>query len=307
MKKLMWIVLALIVVIVVGVTIFLMKLDGIIQHTVETQGTKQLNVQTKLGGANLSILGGNLSLKDFSLGSPQGYTAPEMMSLGKATVTVSYSELKGTPVKVANIELDKPKLVIEQKGKDFNFKTLIDNMPKGDPEKDPKQQTDEKPTKLIIDQLTITGATVVIRPDPALIDQLKLDEKYKKDYSLTLPTIDMKGIGTGEGNQNGAAIKDVVTQVVTTIVAKASDSPDLDPKIAALMKGDLSAVADALKGEAQQRIQQEVGKLSEKAGVDINKVGQDIKSGNTEDLQKKGEDLLGSFGKKKSSTTKPAK
>src|SRR5687767_5492845 len=73
MKKLMWIVLTLIVLVVVGVTVFLMKLDGIIQHTVETQGSKQLSVPVKLGGANLSILGGNLSLKDFSLGSPQGY------------------------------------------------------------------------------------------------------------------------------------------------------------------------------------------------------------------------------------------
>ena len=308
MKKLMWIVLALIVVIVVGVTIFLMKIDGVIQHVVETQGSKQLNVPTKLGGASLSILGGNLTIKDFSLGSPAGYTAPEMMSLGKAGVTVSYSDLKGTPVKVANIELDKPKLVLEQKGQTFNFKALIDNMPKGDPSTDPQQKTDSEPTKLVIDQLTITGATVVIRPDPAVIDQLKLDEKYKKDYSLTLPTIDMKGIGTGEGNQNGAAIKDVVNQVITTMVAKASDSPDLDPKLKAIMKGDLSAVADVLKGEAKQRIDKEVGKLSEKAGVDVGKVGQDIKSGNTEDLQKTAGDVLSGLGKKKqSSTTKPAK
>src|SRR5688572_25561438 len=145
MKKLMWVVLALIVLVVVGVTIFLMKLDGIIQHTVETQGSKQLNVPVKLGGANLSILGGNLSLKDFELGSPAGYTAPQMFSLGKAGVTVSYSDLKGTPVKVANIELDQPKLVIEQKGQTFNFKTLIDNMPKGDPSTDPAQKTDQEP------------------------------------------------------------------------------------------------------------------------------------------------------------------
>lgn len=311
MKKLMWIVLALIVLVVVGVTVFLFKLDGIIQHTVETQGTKQLNVPVKLGGANLSILGGNLALKEFELGSPEGYTAPQMFSLGRAAVTVSYSDLRGTPVKVANIELDKPKLVIEQKGKEFNFKTLIDNMPKGDPSTDPQQKTDTEPTKLVIDTLRISGAEVVIRPDPALVDQLKLDEKYKKDFGLTLPTIEMKGIGTGEGSQNGAAIKDVLNQIVTTMVAKASESEDLDPRLGALLKGDLNAVADVVKGEVQQRITQEVGKLQEKTGVDVGKVGETLKGGNPEDIKKTGTDLLNQFSKpkddKKSPTTKPAK
>jgi hypothetical protein len=305
MKKLMWIVLVLIVLVVIGVTIFLMKLDGIIQHTVETQGTKQLNVTTKLGDADLSILGGNLALKDFSLASPQGYSAPQMLSLGKAAVTVSYRELRGEVVKVANIELVSPKLVIEQKGTNFNFKTLIDGMPKGEPGPQPTPETGGEPVKMIINNLDITGAEVVIMPDPKLAEQFKM-----KDYTLKIPNINMKGIGTGEGNQNGAAIKDVVTQVITTMASKASESDQLPAELRALLKGDLSAVADQVKGEAQKRINEELQKASEKAGVDLGKAAEDLKKGNTQDLQKTGEDLLGRFGQKKDDkkpTTQPAK
>ena len=70
-------------------------------------------------------------------------------------------------------------------------------------------------------------------------------------------------------------------------------------ELKAVLKGDLSAVADQVKGEAQKRINEELQKASEKAGVDIGKVGESLKSGKPEDLQKTGEDLLGAFGKKK--------
>ena len=153
--------------------------------------------------------------------------------------------------------------------------------------------------KMVIDNLDITGAEVVVRPDAAMIDQLKLDPKYKKDITVRIPNINMKGIGTGEGSQNGAAIKDVVSQVVGAMVAKAKESEDMPDFLKGDLNSALAAATDRLKGEVKEKIDEQIQKAKEKTGVDVTKTVDDLKKGNTQDLQKTGEDLLGRFGSKK--------
>src|SRR5207244_4909501 len=114
MKFLKWGILAVVVVVVAALLIVWMNLNGIVRRTVETQGTKQLDVKTTLGGATVSLFGGSLGLKDLQIASPPGYAAPQMLALGKGHAAVSYGQLRQQPVHVQTIELNAPKLVIEQ-------------------------------------------------------------------------------------------------------------------------------------------------------------------------------------------------
>jgi uncharacterized protein involved in outer membrane biogenesis len=83
MKKLKWIVIVIVLLLIVGVAILYASLDGIIKSVVESQGTEQLKVPTTLDSVNLSLLHGSLNLNNFAIGSPQGFSAPQMMSLGR--------------------------------------------------------------------------------------------------------------------------------------------------------------------------------------------------------------------------------
>jgi hypothetical protein len=63
------------------------------------------------------------------------------------------------------------------------------------------------------------------------------------EIDVAIPSFDLKNVGSGEGAQNGAAIKEVVMLVVTTMAAKAAESEQLPPEVRLLLKGDVESVA----------------------------------------------------------------
>ena len=292
MKKIIkWVVIVVILLVVIGVAVVLMNLNSIIRSTVESQGTAQLQVPTKLGGVNLSLLGGDLALNDFSIGSPKGFNAPQMLALGKAHVAVSYSDLRGDPVKVGKIELEKPKLVIEQSGMNLNFKALMDQLPKGEPQPAPTPQGESKPLKLIIDTINIKGAQVQF-----------LTSIPGANITIDVPDIALEKVGTGDGSQNGAAVKDVVMLVVTSIAAKAADSDKIPAELKPILQGNLAATVTQLKGKAQEIAEQQLGKVTDKLGENVGKTAGDVlhgKTPTTQDMSNAAGDLLKGFGAKK--------
>jgi hypothetical protein len=316
-KKLKWIVLGVLALIVVAVVIVLMNLNGIVRRTVETQSTAQLKLPTTLGGASLSILGGDVSLRDYNVGSPAGYKAPAMLSLGGLDVNTSWSGLRSEPLTVDAITIDKPTLVLEMAGTEFNVKKFVDGLPATDQESAPAGQ---EPMKLIIGRLDVRGATVIFRPDVGALSALPggVADKIKAEYMLTIPDITMNQIGTAEGNQNGAAVKEVVTQLITELTSKAAQSNDLPPELRALLSGDLGNMLATLKAkgmaEARARLTKATDDLKAKLAGEVDPKlldalkNPDAAKGAARDAAKDAAgkavgDFLG--GLKKDATTKP--
>ena len=123
------ILLVVVLLLVVGGVIVYFTLDGIIRNQVEQQSSKSLNLPTKLESANLSLFGGTLSLKNYQVSSPPGFSGEPMLSLGELGVGVSYRELRGDPVKVQSITIDRPKMLLEHVNGKFNIKAMADNFP----------------------------------------------------------------------------------------------------------------------------------------------------------------------------------
>src|SRR5690606_14163078 len=127
---------------------------------------------------------------------------------GGLNVAVSYNELRQDPIRIREIAIESPRLVIVYGGGRFNYQVLIENASSPSPE---EQDPDAEPVRLIIDQLTIDQATVVLRlaglKDEPLAGAIALSSLQLRDeYSLTLPKLDLRNIGTDDGAENGAAI-----------------------------------------------------------------------------------------------------
>src|SRR5437016_11921796 len=149
MRIFKWILLSLLLLIIIAAAAVYFSLNSIVRATVQTQATNSLGVQTTLGSANVSLFSGNLGLHDLEISSPAGFAAPQMFTVGGTHVDVSYGELRKDPIHVDAINIDSPKLVIEQSGGKLNFKALMDQMP----QTTPQPQTQKEPIKLIIDKL----------------------------------------------------------------------------------------------------------------------------------------------------------
>jgi len=252
-KIIKWIVLAVVLLLILGALIVYFSINGIIKSTVQTQATNSLNLQTTLGGADLSLFGGKLSLSDLQIANPGGFSASKMFTLNGVDVGVKYGQLRDDPIHVAEIKITNPQLVIEQAGGKINVKAAMDNMPKSEPAPSStgKREKDQ-PIKLIIDDLTVSNTSVTIKPGnlPGL--------GSVKDYTLTIPTVDLKNIGTGEGNQNGAAIKDVVKLVLKELTAKAADSPQLPPEVRQLLHMNVGEMVNEVKERVGTEVNQAV-------------------------------------------------
>jgi hypothetical protein len=221
-----------VVVLVVGVGGLYFYRNSLIRSAVENNASESLGVKTTLGSANLGLFGGKLALGNLKIGSPKGYTADEMFTLGELGLGVNYGDLRKDPVRVSSITIDKPKAVLEYVDGKFNFQALMDQM----------APSKSEPVKLIIDELTVKDAMVEVHA-PMLPTPI----------TVTIPTVVLKQVGTGEGAQNGAAIKDVVGAVMSALAASASNSPQLK---------DFSQLQGILKDQAQQamaKVQKELG------------------------------------------------
>ncbi|HVT91083.1 MAG TPA: AsmA family protein [Tepidisphaeraceae bacterium] len=252
MKKLKWIGGGVVLLIIVAVVVVFLMLNGIVRSVVETQATSSLNLQTTLGGANVSLLGGSLGLSDLQIASPKGYEAPRMFTLDGVKVGVSVGHLRADPIAVDQIVVDKPHLVIEQSGGKFNFQTLMDQ-PSAQPAENDKPATGTReagqPIRLIINDLKINNAVVVIRPGiPGL----------SKEINVPIPSVELKDIGTADGNKNGVAIKQVVMLAITALAQKATELGDLPPEVKQL----LSLNVDQVKQQVTAVVNKQVGKIT---------------------------------------------
>ncbi|MBC8106552.1 MAG: AsmA family protein [Anaerolineae bacterium] len=291
-KYLKWIVLALVVVIVAALGIVWANLNGIVRRTVETQTTSSLDLQTTLGGASVSIFGGNLGLKDLKIASPPGYKAVPMFALGQAGVNVSFGDLRGDPVHIKHITLDSPRVVIEANGTKLNFQAIMDQQSKTPV--DPKSGSTEPPMKVVIDQLDVTSAQIALRPGVSI-------PGIKEEYAITLPSITLKNIGSDDSAKNGVAIKEVVVLLLTTFAQKAAESDQLPPELKQLLSLNVAQVAAQLGKRAQEELTKQVGKIGGEVGKQLEGALKEKDPGKA--IEKGIGDLLGGGKEKKKPTT----
>lgn len=234
--------------VVVALVVVYFSINGIVRSKVETSATQSLKLPTKLGGASVALFGGDVTLSDLEIQSPEGFTAPQMFTLGEVSVETSYSELLGEPVKVATISITQPKLVLEQAGGRLNVKELYDNL-----QSDKPAPTDEKtePLKLVINSLKVNGAVVEIRPGIPGMDQ---------PISLKLPDIAMTNIGNADGTQTGEEVGRVINQIVQELANKALESDQVPKEIRDILKLN----PDEIRRQVETRVNKEIEKGKEK-------------------------------------------
>jgi len=235
-KTIRRIILGLLVLIIIAALAVYLNLNRIVRRTIEAQATSSLNVQTTLSSVQLSLLGGNLSIGNLEIASPQGFASPKMLTLDQGGVQVSYGQLRADPIHIASVTLEKPRLVVEQSGGKFNIQALMDLQPAPPP--------DQKPIHVIIDSLTVRDATVVLRPGLPGLDT---------ELAIPVPSLELKNVGRDESSQNGVALKQVAMEVITALAAKTGQA-NLPKELQAALQANAQAIAQQLGSEARKRV-----------------------------------------------------
>jgi hypothetical protein len=291
-KIIRWVVVAVVVLIAAAALAVNFALDSIVRSRIEANATESLKLKTTLSGAKLSLLHGTLGLTNLQVESPDKFGAESLLSLSSASAGVSYGELRGDPIKIDQITISDPSLVVEFSTRvmKLNLQVLAENL-----KQNPSQPASE-PVHVVIKNLRIENPQIVIWPGvPGLT--------RTEDLAVPLGSIELHDIGSGPGAQNGAAIKDVAMQVITAITAKAADSdkvPEPVRRVLALQARDLGQLLGAEFDKQMQGISKTVQqKIQEKVGNELGKdAGKAVEGGL--------KDLAGSLQKSQKPATQPA-
>ena len=233
MKKIfLSLVIALAVLIVAGGIVLGFFLGPIVKKGMETVGPKITQVSIKVDAVDLSLLTGSASIKGLVVGNPEGYKAPQAISVGTAAVGVNPFSILSDKIVVRSVRVEAPVITFE--GNPFsgnNLSTIMKNVNAATKSGEPAAtntaaKTAGKPGKKIeVDDFLITGAKVNFN-----------------GAILPLPDIHLTNLGKGTG---GITAADLTRHV-------------LDALTAATIKAVAGAAAD-------------VGKSAEKMGKDLGK------------------------------------
>ena len=236
MKKIIkWTLIIVPVVLIIVIVVVMLMLNGIVRSAVEKQATASTHLNTTLASANVSVMGGTVRLDGLKIAPPQGYASPEMFSTKGLSVAVSYSQLTSNPIHISDIVIDEPHLTLEQQGTSFNVKVAMDQMPKSEP----------STMRLIIDTMRINNTKVTIKTNIPFVPP---------EMNMQLPSIALKNIGNADGNQNGAAVKDVLKQVLAAMMDEVQKSGKVPAGMGSLMSGDTQAIQDQARAAATQAV-----------------------------------------------------
>ena len=223
LKRIIQIAVLALVVLVVGILLAVnVFADKAVKKAIEVGGKKALDVDVTLEQASLSIMGGQLGMKDLVIANPSGYQHDTFMELSSGSVTVNARSLLSDQVQIKHIKLDGITAVLEQKGiSGTNLQELLKRI---------KSDSGEATGKSIhVDTLEIDNVTVKVKllPVPGKMDTM----------TLKLAPIKMTDLGSDEKLDMATLAGKIVLAVAEGIIEQGGDilpKAVLTPMVSAL-------------------------------------------------------------------------
>lgn len=226
-------------VVLVGIVFYVVSsLDSIVAAAIEKYGSQATQTPVQVSAVNIDLKSGQGAISGLSVGNPAGFSAPHVFTLGGISTEIDLSSLREDPIVIEEIRVQSPQVTYEiNKAGKSNVATLQDNLAQGASAKEPTGESEAGPglviRKLVIDSGKI-DAKVAALPD--------------KDFSTTLPRIELTNIGEGQG---GATAGQIAEQVVSAILAR------VGPAVANLgLNQYLGKSLDELKGDVGDRLKE---------------------------------------------------
>lgn len=247
MKKLkkiaLWSVLGVLVVAVVAVIVVGLFLGSIVKKGMETVGPKLTQTTITLDAVDLSLLSGSAKVKGLVVGNPEGYKAPQAISVGLAAVSVAPMSVLSDKIVVKSIRVEAPEITFE--GNPFgqnNLKKIQDNVNAATAGSQApatnapaKAAGPAKPgKKLEVDDFLITGAKV----------------HFGTEATLPLPDIHLTALGTGpDGITPAELTKVVLSEVVSgTVKAVAKGATNIGKDATKTVSGSVNKISSGIGG-----------------------------------------------------------
>jgi hypothetical protein len=236
---------AALVLVIVGIVVTAVFLDGIVKEGVETVGPQIVEVPITLNEVHIGLITGSAQVKGLVIGNPQGYKTPYAISVGLAEVGVNPASILSDKIVIREVHVKSPEITFE--GNPLGKNNLGDIMESvnamakngGPAATNTTAKAGAKPAqKLEVDEFLITGAKV----------HVSVTGMSGKEMTLPLPDIHLTNLGTRSGGITPTDLTRVVMSAITsaTVKAVAHAATDIGKDVENLGKGAGSAAGTNL-------------------------------------------------------------
>jgi hypothetical protein len=254
----------LVVLLVVGAFAAIYYINDLVKLGVEKGGTVALGTKTTLSSADISVFGGHGALNGLAVANPQGFKAPDFLSLGKGELAVSLSSLRQDVVEIPKLELSTIRVSLERKDGKTNYKVILDNLaklPSGSPN---KGGSDTPGKKFIVKDLRIDDVKVSV-------DMLDTPVSLGA-IVVPIEQVHLTDVGTAS---KGLPMADIAGIIVRAVLSAAGENGKgiIPTDILGDLQGQLGALGDlsSLGVKLETKVGAELGKAAEKAQQEIEK------------------------------------
>ena len=238
-KIILSILVVLVVLLVIAALIVGTHLGGLVKTAMETVGPKVTQTTLTVDEVQVSLFAGQAGVKGLVLGNPEGYAAPQSISVGNATVRLVPGSVLSDKIVIRSIEVRAAEITFE--GNPFGANNLSQIMASVNSRtattnaagsaSAPAEKNAAK--KLEVDDFLIAGAKV----------HAKLTGLVNTEITLPLPDIHLTALGTGP---EGITAADLTQKVLGEITAGTLKT--LGDYATSLGKDAAKAARDVLQG-----------------------------------------------------------
>ena len=264
---------AVLVLVVAGVIVLLLTVNGLVRAGVEAGGSYALGTSTTLKSADVGLLSGKFGIGGLSVANPRGFKGPEFLGLGSAALSVSMGSLSGETIEVPQIKLETIRVSLERASGRTNYGMILDNLKKVAGESKAQARPGEGGKKFIVREIDIRDVKVHV-------DLLGTGGAADKLTSLDVPIDEIRLTNVGNSTDGGVDLATLTSVVVHAVLSSAAAKgrgvlPDefLD-ELGSQLKG-LGAQLSQLRGLGDTGVAV-AGKLGAGAQELVGKLGGDL-------------------------------
>lgn len=257
MKKLLWILVVLVLVVGAALYISYTQLGDFLESAIERYGSDMTATEVEVDAVEIDIAAGKAAVNGLVIGTPAGFSVDNTFQLDKIALALDTDNLSAERVVVETLEINGPVIWYELGREGSNIAALQKNVDRylvesgvaSSSAQDPADTgTDEQTVKLVINDLYFRDASVNVSTTAV----------PGKKVSVTIPDLHLRDLGKDGDGITGAELVDKILEALKPEIVKAAGN--IDPAELISMLGDQAGEFTSL---LQQGVTADGGKLAE--------------------------------------------
>lgn len=255
MKFVKYTLLALLLLIIIAVAGTWFYLDTIVKKAVNKYGSQIVGTEVNLTEFSLNPFEGKIKIGGLTVGNPNGYSAPALLTLGGINVKINPKSLFSDTIVVEDISIDNPTITYEMP--DFSTSNVMQiqqnvakntaSEPKTEEAKEDQAEESAPSKNVVIKKVTVAGGAL------SAITPL---QKHETALNIDLPAVELLDLG---GENQKLTLKDSIIEIFNKILFNATatvtkvlgSAKDMAKKAAGAALDSATNVADDTKEKAE--------------------------------------------------------